>query len=1014
MRFFILFNLMFFSILANGQVHSVTLYPGDTSICYGNAVRISATVSKGSYRYIGTYAGKDYFMDTIARSWTESRTVAKANGLDLWVIENANENNAVYNFIPFRDRVDVMFWIGLYKDSALAIPGNPSNGWKWVNGELLDTSYRNWYFNEPDDAFQSKFPANHAALGLNVLGTAWGDMPDTLPAGYLAYAIAEIETQPMQLLWSDGTANTGTINPSPLSNAVYTLRVIRGLDTVISAPTNITVLNPEATADFMVDLSSDSCLAWNRIVLKNNTVTLDPVGTKYLWNLGDGTSSNVNSLSHQYSAAQTYTIKLTATDRNGCFSFKSRPITILATPLPPIINYPTGKNIFCEGDSVTLNTAVVQPDPNAVLTWYRGIDSVSIGKTYVAKIGGLYSLISTNPNGCTDTAQVTVTVNPLPRKPSISFALGFTGSICSTDSTRITSISPDPAFRFVWYKTANPSPTLLTQTTTGNYTARPAAGVFLSPITEYYQVRILDSKGCYSVFSDSLSVVTRPSPTSVIATGGKPATFCEGDSVVLLGTTNTSGNTFAWTKDNIAIAGIDSNYIAKVNGVYRMTSTNIFGCSRISNPIGVFVNRFPAVPSILLDPNIAELLPDGTVSICNASSTTLRINAVASANYQWFKDNSIITNARNTNVTVNQVGNYRITVTVNNCTTSSLDQRVSIRPAPPGTLLPLSNTIICNGSQLRLDAINANRYQWYLNNATMTGKVDSFLLTGTPGVYKVEFFDEKGCKRMSPNFINLSLVSKPSPAFAYDLYCVNTAANFTNQSQSPNSGSVTYLWRFQNGSTDDAFNSRHVFPDTGLYKVSLSVIPVACPDLVDSAVVNIRVQAPLKGISYTPINAERAKPIGLVARSIGDLYQWRPTTGLNSPFIRIPILNPTTEQLYTVSITNRAGCITTDSILVRIFDEQDVFVASAFTPNRDGKNDKIYPILVGVDVFNYLKIFNRWGTLVYQSNSIDPSKGWDGTYKGNDQPADTYTWVVDAVGQNGKPIRKSGSIVLIR
>ncbi|MFN6375384.1 MAG: gliding motility-associated C-terminal domain-containing protein, partial [Chitinophagia bacterium] len=147
---------------------------------------------------------------------------------------------------------------------------------------------------------------------------------------------------------------------------------------------------------------------------------------------------------------------------------------------------------------------------------------------------------------------------------------------------------------------------------------------------------------------------------------------------------------------------------------------------------------------------------------------------------------------------------------------------------------------------------------------------------------------------------------------------------------------------------------------------------------------------------------------------IGDLYQWRPTTGLNSPFIRIPILNPTTEQLYTVSITNRAGCITTDSILVRIFDEQDVFVAGAFTPNRDGKNDRIYPILVGIDVFNYLKIFNRWGTLVYQSNAIDPAQGWDGTYKGIDQPADTYTWVIDAVGQNGKPIRKSGSIVLIR
>ncbi|MEY3947039.1 MAG: hypothetical protein RJB03_1745, partial [Bacteroidota bacterium] len=381
---------------------------------------------------------------------------------------------------------------------------------------------------------------------------------------------------------------------------------------------------------------------------------------------------------------------------------------------------------------------------------------------------------------------------------------------------------------------------------------------------------------------------------------------------------------------------------------------------------------------------------------------------------QWYKDNALITNARNPNVTVNATGNYKIAVTVNNCTTNSLDQRVAMRPPPPGNLVNPSSTFICDGSMLRMNAESAVTYQWYLNNVLIPGAADSFYHASVPGVYTTAFMDEKGCGRMSANFVNLSLVKKPAAAFAFDLYCVNTKSVFTNQSQSPNSGSVSYLWRFQDGSTDQAFSATHVFPDTGLYKVSLSVIPVACPHLVDSVVANIRVQSPTKGIFYAPINAELGKPVGLIARTIGDLYQWRPITGLNSPFIRIPILHPTTEQLYTVSITNRAGCMTTDSVLVRIFEEQDVFVASAFTPNRDGKNDRIYPILVGVDIFNYLKIFNRWGTLVYQSNSIDPAKGWDGAYEGNDQPADTYTWVVDAVGQNGKPIRKSGSLVLIR
>ena len=1014
MRTIILFVLMFCSILANGQVHSVTLFPRDTAICIGNSINFHATVSKGSYKFIGSYGGKDYFMDTIARSWTAARAEAQANGMDLWVVNNLAENNAVYGLIPYRTRTDVMFWLGLYQDPALDTANIPSEGWRWVDGELLDTTFRNWYFNEPDNAFQLKFPANHAAMGLNVMNALWGDMTDTLPAGFSAYAIAETNAQPFQYIWSNGVTNTTAINVTPLVTTTYSLKVIRGADTVVSAPTLITVRTPEATADFLVNAASDSCLAWNKIVFNNLTITSDPAGTKYFWEFGDGVTSTVNSLSYQYGAAQTYTVKLKATDQYGCFTSQSRPVTILSTPLPPIISFPTGKNVFCDGDSVILNSVVSQPDPNVVYKWYRGVDSVYTGKPYVAKTSGVYNLVANNTNGCKDTAQVTVTVNPLPRKPSIAYAAGYSGVICAIDSSKFVAVSPDVPFRYVWFKAKSPAPTQLVQSTSNVYATPAASGVVSTPITEYFMVRILDSKGCYSFYSDSLSVTTRPSPTAVITTAGKPSTFCEGDSVILVGSTTSSGNVFSWTRDNVPVTGTDSTYIAKVTGVMRMTSTNSFGCSRTSNPIGIFVNRYPAVPSILLDPNIAELLPDGTASICNASSTTLRINAVSSATYQWYKDNAIITNARNNNVSVNLAGNYRIAVTVNNCTTNSLVQRVSVRPPASGTLLPLSNTIICDGSQLRLDATSAFKYQWYLNNAVFSGAVDSFLLTGVPGVYRVEFADDKGCKRLSSNFINLTMVKKPSPAFSYDLYCVNTASNFTNQSQSPNSGSVTYLWRFQNGTTDNAFNTRHTFPDTGLYKVSLSVIPVACPGLVDSMVANIRVQAPVKGISYTPINAEVGKPIGLVARSIGDLYQWRPTTGLNSPFIRIPILNPSTEQLYTVSITNRAGCITTDSILVRIFDEQDVFVAGAFTPNRDGKNDRIYPILVGVDIFNYLKIFNRWGTLVYQSNSIDPAQGWDGTYRGNDQPADTYTWVIDAVGQNGKPIRKSGSIVLIR
>lgn len=1012
-RILILFSQIFVCILASGQGHSVSIFPGDTTICSGSSVRFQASIFKGTFQYIGTHGGKDYFMDTVARSWTESRAQARANGMDLWVVDNRAENDAVYGMIPYRGRVDQLFWLGLFQVQTGDLT-SPADGWKWVNGELLDTSFQYWFFNEPDNAFQLKFPANHGAMGLNVMGSFWADMTDTLPPGFKANAIAETAAKPFQFQWSNGDRNPTSINVSPNANTSYSFQVIYGVDTATSHPSIVTVLSPLALASFDIAASSDFCLEWNKLTFSNTSVSTDPAGTLYSWDLGDGSSSTASSLSYRYGAAQSYAVRLKATDRNGCITSASKSVTILPSPLQPIIAYPSGKNIFCEGDSVLLNSAVVQADPAIQYRWYSGTDSVFSGKPYVAKSTGNYSLVAINANGCRDTAQLTVTVNQLPRKPSLLYAFGFTGVICATDTSRIVATSPDPALQYAWFKAIGPSPVPLGQTTASTFTISAATTVISSPVTEFFRVRILDEKGCNSLFSDSLSITTRPSPTSTLTTGGKPTTFCEGDAVRLLGNTNAAGNTFGWTKDNAALPGLDSFYIAKLSGVYRMVATNSFGCSRTSNPIGVFVNRYPAVASILTDPNIAESLPDGAVSICNLSSTTLRITAVASATYQWYKDNALITNARNPNLNVNVAGKYRIAVTVNNCTTHSLEQSVLMRPPPPGNLLNPSSAIICDGSTVKLNAESAVKYQWYLNDVLIPGAEDSLYFAGVPGVYQTAFIDEKGCRRLSANFVNLSLVKKPAAAFGFDLYCVNTKSIFTNQSQSPNSGSVSYLWRFQDGSTDQAFNTTHVFPDTGRYKVSLSVIPVACPNLVDSIESIIRVQSPPKGILYAPINAELGKQVSLIARTIGDLYQWRPTTGLSSPFIRIPILQPTTEQLYTVSITNRAGCMTTDSVLVRIFDEQDVFVASAFTPNRDGKNDKIYPMLVGIDIFNHLKIFNRWGTLVYQSNSIDPARGWDGTYKGNEQPADTYTWVVDAVGQNGRPIRKSGSLVLIR
>ena len=59
------------------------------------------------------------------------------------------------------------------------------------------------------------------------------------------------------------------------------------------------------------------------------------------------------------------------------------------------------------------------------------------------------------------------------------------------------------------------------------------------------------------------------------------------------------------------------------------------------------------------------------------------------------------------------------------------------------------------------------------------------------------------------------------------------------------------------------------------------------------------------------------------------------------------------------------------------------------------------------------KIYNRWGQLVFQSAS-NKQQGWDGTFKGKPQPMDVYTYTLDVIFTDGKKLRKTGDITLIR
>lgn len=120
-----------------------------------------------------------------------------------------------------------------------------------------------------------------------------------------------------------------------------------------------------------------------------------------------------------------------------------------------------------------------------------------------------------------------------------------------------------------------------------------------------------------------------------------------------------------------------------------------------------------------------------------------------------------------------------------------------------------------------------------------------------------------------------------------------------------------------------------------------------------------------------------------------------------------------TEVEYTIAMTDSLGCFTNDTTIhFNIVFDTKIALPEAFTPNEDGNNDIAYARGWGIREFVELKIFNRWGQLVFETNDI--TQGWDGTFNGKAQSMDTYAYTIKAIDMEGKDVFVKGYITLLR
>lgn len=266
--------------------------------------------------------------------------------------------------------------------------------------------------------------------------------------------------------------------------------------------------------------------------------------------------------------------------------------------------------------------------------------------------------------------------------------------------------------------------------------------------------------------------------------------------------------------------------------------------------------------------------------------------------------------------------------------------------------------------------------------------------------------DGGGCVSKDTVVVKSAPIDTSLQLLGKDVFCLGSGDSALLQVQPP-TGSIQ--WYRDGSPIAGAKNPNYKVTQSGQY-YALLTNREGCSLGTIGKTIFIDIAKP--GITYPVRFAAFDVPMPLQARAIGDSVLWTPPFSLDNRRSFTPVFVGNVDRLYTIAITTKTGCVTVDTQLVKTIAKADIYVPTAFTPNGDGLNDVLRPVLAGVKELRYFRVFNRWGQLLYQTAA--EGAGWDGTFKGQQQAAGVVVWEAEAVGYDGQVYMRKGTCMLVR
>jgi gliding motility-associated-like protein len=752
--------------------------------------------------------------------------------------------------------------------------------------------------------------------------------------------------------------NNGTIGSAGDSVSVQ----FGGIGLQISAPVtlnqwhHIVFTRNANTYEFYVDT----------VLIGTFTDVFFPLTSNDVFNVGYDMASASNSFTGRIDDIAVYNTHLSVSDVRALYHFN-----------PDILAFTLGNDTAICTNSIVLAPSV--GTPGSLSSWSTGTTVLSSSSQYTATPsdfpGTNYTLSISKIFGCTlrDTINVrhiTTRVNIGPRDTAFC-----DGNILTLN----TRVIPET---YLW--------------STGDTTASIKAGT-----AGTYWVTV-DSLGCSG--SDTITIAIKPRLTVNL---GKDTASCLGNFVTLQSSVLYSASvTYVWQALPILAAPVTTAaFTASVTGTYWLTVTDTNGC-----PAADTVN-------VLIVTDTFTFNEPKDTGICQGIAFATNVTSNPGINYQWRPTTGMATsNVASPTIVTSVSATYVLTASYPGCPDILDTFHLDVQPNPIVAYFGPPRSVCINDTLHFTAVVDPASYTHYtyhwspgasLDDSTTSTVVftagDSTNLVVTVSTPAGCFGKDSVQINVHPSKFDSILLTSPQNI------CPHDSVQFLILPLTiPEPTTITYQWIPTTYLSDPTSASPWARPVNSIDYIVVGTSQFGCKDTLSTYVL-VHPAAVIYLQDSTVIYPGGSYQLS--PQTNCTQFSWWPEIGLTDTTISNPIATPAVNTTYIVRGTTEFGCVTTDSIHIRVSQTTPIFVPNAFTPGAD-INNTLKVMKNGIAELLYFRIYNRWGTIIYDSKNID--EGWDGTYQGKPQPFGVYIYQVEAITNNAKVYQKQGNVTLIR